>query len=252
MVNFLPKARQVDLQRSARPPCFGRRRCDHDVTMQVHESSRPITRCKAWQPRASNQGWGSAGAGHGADVDRVAAKRFGQNTRFITEGSLIFFIGRRPNYPGSRTCVLCTAGSRGAAFQARSCWGSRAVRHFGWPRGAHGSGHYGLLFFSTTPNSISHHPYPLWSKVSRPTHQPWRVTQAQETLGATISPYWDYAFPFYWRTTVPPSWTICSHSAHMQCLCPLPPLLMLLWPWEILPKTSHSCVPYLVIRDSAN
>ena len=196
-----------------------------------------------------NAEWMCAGAKHGADVDRIATERFGQNTRFITEGSLIFFSGQRPNYPGSRTCVLRTAGSRGAAFQARSCWGSRAVRHFGWPRGAHGSGHYGLLFFSTTPNSISHHPYPLWSKVSRPTHQPWRVTQAQETLGATISPYWDYAFPSYWRTTVPPSWTICSHSAHMQCLCPLPPLL---WPWEILPKASHSCVPYLVIRGSAN
>ena len=126
-----------------------------------------------------------AGAGHGVDVDRIAAKRFGQNTRFITEGSLIFFTGRRPNYPGSRTCVLRTAGSRRAAFQARSCWSGRAVRQFGGPRGAHGSGHYGLLFFSTTPNSISQHPYPLWSKVSRPTHQPWRVTQAQETLGAT-------------------------------------------------------------------
>ena len=30
------------------------RRCDHDVTMQVHESSQPITCCKAWQPSAGN------------------------------------------------------------------------------------------------------------------------------------------------------------------------------------------------------
>ena len=41
-------------QRSARPPRFDRRRCDHDVTMQVHESSQPIRCCKAWQPRAGN------------------------------------------------------------------------------------------------------------------------------------------------------------------------------------------------------
>ena len=41
-------------QRSARPPCFDRRRCDHDVTMQVHESSQPIRCCKAWRPRAGN------------------------------------------------------------------------------------------------------------------------------------------------------------------------------------------------------
>ena len=54
MVNFLPLTWQVDPQRWARPPCFGRRRCDHDVTMQVHESSQPIIRCKAWQPRAGS------------------------------------------------------------------------------------------------------------------------------------------------------------------------------------------------------
>ena len=46
--------KQVDPQQSGRPPCFGRRRCDNDVTMQVHESSQPITRCKAWQPRAGS------------------------------------------------------------------------------------------------------------------------------------------------------------------------------------------------------
>ena len=34
--------------------CFGRRRCDHDVTMQVHEGSQPITHCKALQPHADN------------------------------------------------------------------------------------------------------------------------------------------------------------------------------------------------------
>ena len=31
-----------------------RRHCDHDVKMQVHESSQPVTCCKAWKPRASN------------------------------------------------------------------------------------------------------------------------------------------------------------------------------------------------------
>ena len=36
------------------PPCFGRRRCDHYVTMQVHESSQPITHCKARKPHAGN------------------------------------------------------------------------------------------------------------------------------------------------------------------------------------------------------
>ena len=45
---------------ASRPPTidktslFIRRRCDHDVTIQLHESSQPITRCKAWQSRAGN------------------------------------------------------------------------------------------------------------------------------------------------------------------------------------------------------
>ena len=51
---FFRKHGKSTPQRSARPPCFGRRRCDHDITMQVHESSQPITRCKAWQPHAGN------------------------------------------------------------------------------------------------------------------------------------------------------------------------------------------------------
>ena len=46
---FFRKHGKSTPQRSARPPCF-----DHDVTMQMHKSSQPITRCKAWQPRAGN------------------------------------------------------------------------------------------------------------------------------------------------------------------------------------------------------
>ena len=34
---FFRKHGKSTPQRSARPPCFGHRRCDHDVTMQVHE-----------------------------------------------------------------------------------------------------------------------------------------------------------------------------------------------------------------------
>ena len=41
-------------QLSTRSPCFGHWHCDHDITMQVHESSQPTTLCKAWQPLASN------------------------------------------------------------------------------------------------------------------------------------------------------------------------------------------------------
>ena len=51
---FFRKHGKSTPQRSGRPPCFGRRGCDDDVTMQVHQSSQPITRCKAWQPRAGS------------------------------------------------------------------------------------------------------------------------------------------------------------------------------------------------------
>ena len=44
-------------QRSARSACFGRWRCDHYVTMQVHQSSQPITHCEAYQPRVGNNRW---------------------------------------------------------------------------------------------------------------------------------------------------------------------------------------------------
>ena len=49
MPNFLSYAWQVDHQRSARSPYFDR---DHDVTMQVHDSSQPIT--QSVTPRAGD------------------------------------------------------------------------------------------------------------------------------------------------------------------------------------------------------
>ena len=51
---FFPKHGKSTPQRWAKRLCFGHRHCDYEVTMWVHESSHPITCCKAWKPHASN------------------------------------------------------------------------------------------------------------------------------------------------------------------------------------------------------
>ena len=58
---------------------------DHDVTMQVHESSQPILRCKAWQPRTGDAVDKLTASCH---VDRMAAVSWsyvGNNVKITSE-----------------------------------------------------------------------------------------------------------------------------------------------------------------------